>query len=196
MSEIKKIGLKLDDLYAEFTFTSEIEVGQAVSQSLNEIKRSFNDKFNNQLEANKHHEAAMDALVSALDGAKNDPAMTPEVRKIIEWFVYLSEFRRPLFSYEIETILRPVIEQTEKATVTESVRKAAKATRKKTGKDAALLMYEAWAAKPTTFKNQTQFTRAVKAAKYCDSITTALDWLNHFRTTQPCEELEKGPLKK
>lgn len=161
------------------------------------IAADMAEEFARQQEANKHHEAAMDVLEGAIRGAYNDPAMTLEVKKITEVFLILLERRRPLFNYKLETIFRPVIEEAGNEAVAEATRHAAKAPRKKTGKDAALLMYEEWAAEPVKFKNQTQFTKAVKAAKHCDSRTTALDWLNQFRTTQPCEELEKIlPIKK
>lgn len=140
---------------------------------------------------NSHHEKAMDVLQAAVRSAGDDPAMTPEVKKIADSIIYLLEYRRPLFDYDIDTIFRPVIEQTEEATIKESASRAGRTPKKRKGKNSALLLYKEWVRDPTKYKNQTEFIKVVENKKYCDSRTTALKWLNQFRTEEPNDKLEK-----
>ena len=183
---------------SQLAATTEFNLGTTISQ----IAASFDSMWREEIEEmwqwfdekqreNSHHENALKVLQKALESVGDDPAMTPEVKKIVEVFIHLVKYRRPHFNYEIETILRPVIEQTEEATIKESVRKAGSAPKKSDGMKGALQMYKNWVEKPATHKNQTAFTSAVVKAKFCDTVVTATNWLNQFRTEHPGVELEK-----
>jgi hypothetical protein len=73
---------------------------------------------------NAHHEKAVGILKKSIQSAADNPAMTPEVRKVAELFILLIE-ERNLFSYEFEDFLVPVIETVGKDTKSKSGRHAA-----------------------------------------------------------------------
>lgn len=76
-------------------------------------------------EANAHHEKAIAILKKAIQSAIEDPAMTPEIKGVVESLIYLIEDRE-LFQYDLEAFMEPVIKIVKKDTQSESGKIAAK----------------------------------------------------------------------
>ncbi|SDY63959.1 hypothetical protein [Nitrosomonas sp. Nm33] len=75
--------------------------------------------------ANCHNEKAEKVLLDALESAANDPAMTPDVNKLIDTFIYLLKHKRAMFKYDYSNYFEPLIEHERKNARTETARNAA-----------------------------------------------------------------------
>lgn len=156
-----------------------------------DVLSKFTQWFDEKNRENAPHEDALDVLGKTLESVSNDSAMTPEVKKIVDMFISLIDYRLPLFNYELETIFRPVITQSKKAAITEATRKAGSASKKQSGKDSALTFWEEWSRNPNKYKNQAVFCRTIIKQQLCDTENTAKSWVNEFRRTHPSANLEK-----
>lgn len=205
---------KVSELTQEESQAEEDEqIARYSQEKINEILQSGAYKlmqlFKENEQANKHNIAAQDVLLKALESAISDPVMesSPEVKRIAELFHRLINYRRASLSFTPESIFEQILEPHEghirKKVGGEWARQGGKGFKKKQGRAEALLMYGelvVWANNPETRPkwvnkhkkiNQTTFCTAIIKAKLCDTMPSAVEWLDRFRIDQPDAELEK-----